>query len=103
MYPVPRHSKTVITEWADDLASRFGCSAQVVQGQSVQWLSFPSETVRIELMDESCIEFKYSFHLVNEGKRSIAVFTEHCGHHVFPYHEARVFVNGALVYEQGGS
>jgi hypothetical protein len=33
---------------------------------------------------------------------SIALFTEHCGHHVFPYHEARVFSNGVLAYEKSG-
>ena len=100
MYQVPTHSKAVIGQWAEALASRFSCTVETVTGQSNRWLSFPNATVRVVLMDDSHIEFKYAFHLVSEAQRSIAVFTEHCGHHVLPYHEAKVFVDGALVYEQ---
>jgi len=100
MYLVPRLAQSIIVEWAEELALRFGCSVEVMREQSTRWLSFPHGTLRVELMDGSCVEFRYAFHLVNEAQRAIAVFTEHCGHHVFPNHEARVFRNGALVYEQ---
>lgn len=51
-------------------------------------------------MDDSCVEFKYCTFLVNEEKKAIAVFTEHCGNHVFPYHEARIYRDGKLLWEQ---
>jgi hypothetical protein len=48
-------------------------------------------------MDGSSVEFKYAFALCWPEKRAIAVFTEHCGHHVYPDAEAsvEVFVLGA--------
>ncbi len=103
MYPIPQHSKQVVVEWAEELAARFGCSAQAIHERSDRLLSFPSETVRVELMDGSSVEFKYAFHIVGEPRRAIAIFTEHCGHHVLPYHEAKVFLNGVLAYEQQGA
>ena len=34
------------------------------------------------------------FALVSEELKAIAVFTEHCGHHVYPYHEAKAIRRG---------
>jgi hypothetical protein len=51
-------------------------------------------------MDESFVEFRYAFYLISEEKRAIAVFTEHCGHFILPYHGARVFVDEVLRYVQ---
>ena len=55
--------------------------------------------IRIELMDGSKVEFRCAFALVNESQHAIAVFSEHCGYHVFPCHEAKLFHDGVLVYE----
>ena len=63
-------------------------------------IQFPDETVRVELMDESVVEFKHALFIVSEEKKAIAVFTEHCGHHVLPFHEAKVFVDGQARYVQ---
>jgi len=63
-------------------------------------MSYPIETVRVELMDGSLVEFKYAFALISEELKAIAVFTEHCGHHVLPFHEAKVFQAGRLIYAQ---
>jgi hypothetical protein len=51
-------------------------------------------------MDGSVAEFNFALFVVSEAKKSIAVFSEHCGHHVFPFHEASVFCNGVLAYAQ---
>ena len=51
-------------------------------------------------MDQSMVEFKNAIFVVNENKRAIAVFTEHCGHHIFPYHEAIVYVDEQVAYRQ---
>jgi hypothetical protein len=103
MYTVPKHALQIINEWAAELSSRFDCSVDAINEQSKQLLSFPIETVRIELMDDSVVEFKYAFYLVNEEQKAIAVFTEHCGHHIFPYHDAKVFCDGNLMYAQKAS
>ena len=101
MYPVPQLAEQLIAEWVEELASHLGCSVEAVREQPSRVLSFPQETVRVELMDGSNVQFKYAFFLVSEAKKAIAVFTEHCGHHVLPYHEAKVFRDGKLSYEQG--
>ena len=61
-------------------------------------MDYPIDGVRVELMDGSQVEFKYAFALVSEELKTIAVFTEHCGHHVYPYHEAKVYQAGHLLY-----
>lgn len=54
----------------------------------------------MKLMDGSVVQFERAFHIASEAKRAIAVVMEHCGHHVFPYHEAKVYRDGLLVYAQ---
>lgn len=58
----------------------------------------PPGTVRIEFMDQSCVEFWYAIFIVSESKRAIAVFTEHCSHHLYPYLDAKIYRDGKLVY-----
>jgi hypothetical protein len=84
--------------WAAELAARFEVPVDEFLACPEDFLQFPIETVRVELMDGSCVELKYAFALVSEARRAIAVFTEHCGHHLYPLHEARVYVGGRLVY-----
>ena len=98
-YPVPRLARQTVEEWADDLSAKTGRSAEQLR-ENYQCIAFPSGILRLVLMDQSVVEFRWAFHLVSERRKAIAVFTEHCGHHVFPYHEARVFRDGQLVYEQ---
>jgi hypothetical protein len=100
MYPVPKLARQIVEEWSDDLAAHFNCTKEVVLGRNESWISFPMSSVRIELMDESFVEFRYAFYLISEEKRAIAVFTEHCGHFILPYHGARVFVDEVLRYVQ---
>ena len=71
--------------------------------RSPESINFPHDTVRVELMDESVVEFRSALVVVNEAKKAIAVFTEHCGHHVLPFHQAKVFVGDELRYSQGSS
>lgn len=99
-YPVPRLAEAIVLEWADELAAQVERSAQDLR-LNTESLSFSNDTVRVELMDTSVVEFRNAFFVASDAKRAIAVFTEHCGHHVFPYHEAKVFVGGELRYSQG--
>lgn len=99
-FPVPSLAALIEEEWAAELAARFGRDAGDVLQQMRPWFIFPTAQLRIELMDGSMVQFVNAFHIVDEAKHAIVVFTEHCGHHVYPYHEARVFKDGCLVYEQ---
>ena len=82
------------------LAARAGCSAVEFQEAPESFMNYPIETMRVDLMDGSSVTFKYAFALINPAWKAIAVFTEHCGHHVFPWHEARVWRDGVLDFEQ---
>ncbi|MBC6606638.1 hypothetical protein H8B13_07395 [Hymenobacter sp. BT188] len=49
---------------------------------------FPLEgIVRIQFEDDSKVEFHYAFAIEAPEFREVAVFTEHCGYHVFPLYE----------------
>lgn len=98
-FPVPRLAAAAVLEWADELAAQIGCDAGDLR-QNTESINFPHDVVRVELMDRSVVEFRNAFFVVSVSKRAIAIFTEHCGHHVLPYHEAKVFVGGELRYSQ---
>jgi hypothetical protein len=99
-FPVPRFARAIEREWSVELAGYLGCSLEEFTAAPVRHMSFPTQTVRIELMDGSEVQFKYAFAIVNDGLKAIAVFTEHCGHHVFPYHEAKVYRDGQIQFQQ---
>lgn len=49
---------------------------------------FPSGTrVKIRFEDDSHVEFRYAFVIEAPEFREVAVFTEHCGYHLFPWFE----------------
>jgi hypothetical protein len=43
--------------------------------------------VLLRFPDGSFAFFRYAFYLLDEGDGEVAVFTEHCGYHVFPLEE----------------
>ena len=98
-YPVVRQASRMLQDWSMQLAERAGISVNEFLKAPERHLSFPIETVRVDLMDGSHVEFKYAFSLVAEEMKAIAVFTEHCGHHIFPFHDAKVFQAGKLMYQ----
>jgi len=100
MYPVPALAQQLEHEWASELAVYFGKSVEELGHRIRPWFAFPSGTLRIELMDGSAVQFKYAIYLASEQKKAIGVFTEHCGNHIYPSHDAKVYRDGALVYEQ---
>ncbi len=97
-YPLHHIAVELESAWAAELAARFEVPVDEFLAAPKDFIQFPLETVRVELMDGSRVELKYAFALVSEARRAIAVFTEHCGHHLYPLHEARVYVGGRLVY-----
>ena|SRR5262245_56232968 len=99
MFPSRQWPFELVREWADELSVHTGHAKERLI-ENPQCLDFPNGVLRIELMDQSMVEFRWAFHIVSEHRKAIAVFTEHCGHHVFPYHEAKVFRDGVLIYEQ---
>ena len=98
-YPVPRLARQIEDEWSEALSAHLGSTIEAFRSSPEGHMSYPHDTVRVELDDGSHVQFKYAFALVQEEAKAIAVFTEHCGHFVFPYHGAKVYRNGALEYQ----
>jgi len=48
---------------------------------------FSSSTVAITFEDDSKVEFMYAFIIEAPEFREVAVFTEHCGYHIFSLYE----------------
>ena len=89
MYPVPRLAEQILQEWADDVAAKVGRSAEEVREKGLGASDFPLDhDLRVELMDGSYVQFRYAFAVESQKWRAIARFTEHCGYHVYPHHEA---------------
>lgn len=99
-YPIPALAQQIELEWAEELASYYGREPEEVAAKIRSWFALPPGTVRIELMDQSRVEFHWAIFIVSESKRAIAVFSEHCGHHLYPYHQARIYRDGELMYVQ---
>lgn len=78
----------------DDLPERWKVKLQqhvaTTGGGEFRGLSasdFLSSTVAITFEDDSRVEFKYAFVVEAPEFREVAVFTEHCGYHIFPLYE----------------
>jgi len=100
MYPVPALSEQLEREWASELSAYFTVGVDEIRAPARPWFEFPNGSLRIELMDGSVVQFNYAIFIVNESKKAVAVFTEHCGNHIYPYHEAKVYRDEVLVYAQ---
>lgn len=91
MYPIPQLANQLLSEWAEELSQHLGRSAHQIRHEGLGAADFPaSSSLHIKLMDGSFVQFESAFHVVNPKKYAIAVFTEHCGYHVFPIHDAVV-------------
>lgn len=99
-YPIPALAEQIELEWVEELAAHYGRAPEEVAAKIRSWFVLPPGTVRIEFMDQSCVEFCHAIFIVSESRRAIAVFTEHCGHHLYPYHESKIYRDGRLAYEQ---
>jgi hypothetical protein len=51
--------------------------------------AFGNQHVRLTFADGSTVFFMYAFALTDEKAEEIAVFTEHCGYHIFPMPDTR--------------
>jgi hypothetical protein len=50
----------------------------------------PGQSVLIRFPDGSHVLFRFALAITDEAVGEVAVFTEHCGYHVFPAGEAEV-------------
>lgn len=48
------------------------------------------QTLKIIFQDGSFAFFRYAFYLLDREMKEVAVFTEHCGYHIYPLHGTRL-------------
>jgi hypothetical protein len=99
MYPIPELAQRLEKQWAELLSQHFSVDLEAFLAEPVRHMDFRNQSVRVELMDGSAATFRWAFPVVDEQRKTIAVFTEHCGHHLFPIHDARVSIDERVVFE----
>jgi hypothetical protein len=58
---------------------------------------FPAgKVVHIDLPDGSSARFRYAVVIEAPDLGEVGIFTEHCGYHVFPYHETKVRIQDGI-------
>ncbi len=83
--------KDIIENWAEDLSKKLGRPAADIKEKGLSAYDFsPSSHVEVTFLDKSFCKFKFAFCVINEEKRLVAVFTEHCGYHVYSTYGAIV-------------
>lgn len=72
---LPEHWQDKVREYLRSNGSRF----------SELSLTDFTHDLQITFEDGSNAFFKWAFFIADESKREVAVFTEHCGYHIYPY------------------
>ena len=75
---------TVPTEWQDSLKVFIRQHAGEERDHLIA--SDFQQDVLLRFPDGSTLFFKFGLYLISKDRTQIAVFTEHCGYHVFPFH-----------------
>jgi hypothetical protein len=76
--------REIIETVVDELSLKLGRSTEEIRQNGLSAFDFTSnDEVEIDFEDGSSVKFKYSFYVECSGKDLIAVFTEHCGYHLF--------------------
>lgn len=90
-YPVAQRVQALILDWAEELATTLGRSVDEIRHSGLSAYDFPSGSrLHVKLMDGSTLRFRHAFHVIRKSEHALAVFTEHCGYHVFPLQDAEV-------------
>ena len=75
----------ILTHWADELSAALGRPKEQILRDGLSASDFPAnQTLTLLFPDRSTAHFRYAFFVRSTPRRQLAVFTEHCGYHVFP-------------------
>lgn len=47
-------------------------------------------SLKINLEDDSFAFFQYAFYILDRENNEVAIFTEHCGYHIFPFYGTKL-------------
>ena len=81
----------IVEHWAELLSKKLGRPAHEIAEKGLSACDFsPAKRVEIIFSDKSFCSFKYAFSVVDEAKRLVAIFSEHCGYHEFSTYGAKI-------------
>lgn len=66
-YPVPQHARQIELEWSQEPAARFGVAVDTFKANPMRLMDYPAQTVRIDLMDGSRVEFRRAFAIASKA------------------------------------
>lgn len=83
--------QTMIAACATELAAHLGRPVAHLTRNGLGARDFPNNAeLRVRLADGSQLTFLHAFSVSRASTNELFVFTEHCGHHVFPLEGAEV-------------
>jgi hypothetical protein len=83
----------LVKKWSEKLGQKLKRKKEEIEEKGLSAYDFsPSTSVEILFHDKSCCKFNSAFCVIDEKKRLVAIFTEHCGYHEF-------FTYGAIIKE----
>ena len=74
----------IVSSWVSELAIHLNVSENELLDRGISGAAFPRNSLEATFPDGSRFSFKYAFYLDSLERNAIAVFTEHCGYHVYP-------------------
>ena len=84
--PIQTGQMEIIRFFAPELARLTGRPEDDLVKNGLSLRDFqPKAEVELRFADQSHAKFNFAFYIASREKNAVAVFTEHCGYHVFPY------------------
>lgn len=88
---IRRQQTEIIRIFAPELARLTGRPEDDLVRNGLSIRDFQSNAeVELQFADKSHAKFNFAFFIASREKNAVAVFTEHCGYHVFPYVDTTV-------------
>lgn len=85
-------SREIPARWVDAVRRHIRETQGEERGHLMAF-DFPAgQSIRLAFPDGSYAYFRYAFHLCDEARSEVAVFTEHCGYHFFPAYDLEIEV-----------
>ena len=86
-----RINQYLVEEWKDLLAVKLGRPASIISENGLSATDFScSQKVVLRRPHELNCTFENAFSVIDKEKGKVAVFTEHCGYHIFYLYRMKV-------------
>ncbi|OCH32031.1 hypothetical protein A6E13_15775 [Aliivibrio fischeri] len=76
-------NKNIVLDWIELLSLKLSKSVSDILLTGLEYQDFSADCVELSFEDDSYCQFNNAFAIENKETKQIAIFTEHCGYHVF--------------------